>query len=168
MHNLLNFSEALALAFHTMGIFAAHPDRLIRAGEIARALNVSENHLQKVNQRLAKAGLIRAVRGPKGGFCLNRRADGISLLEVYEAIEGPLIRNQCILGRPACISPHCILGQLTDGVHGMVSDFFREQTVAGLAHEGFRDLFKAGPSKDAGLGINHTGGELDDSGGRQG
>lgn len=63
--------------------------------DLAKAAEVSEGFLTKVLQRLAPAGLITSRRGPGGGFELNAPACDISLLQIVEAIEGPIQLNLC-------------------------------------------------------------------------
>jgi len=76
-----------------------------RAGvaELAKAAEVSPAFLTKVLQRLTSSGLLMAHRGPGGGFSLTAPADEIALLQVVEAIEGPLCLNLCTgpCGTPA-------------------------------------------------------------------
>jgi len=72
-------------------------------------IHVSEHHLSKVLQRLTKAGLVRGVRGPHGGFSLARKANQISLMEVYEAIDGPPALDDCLMHRRICGAKQCIL-----------------------------------------------------------
>lgn len=133
MNSLLRISDAAALALHTVDFLARHPERYVTTQEVAEAFGVSENHLSKVHQRLAKAGLVQAVRGPRGGFRLARPATDIPLLEVYEAIEGPLHPCRCLLGRASCQREGCILGGLADSVNRTVIEFFAKTTVAQLA-----------------------------------
>jgi Rrf2 family protein len=74
---------------------------------MASALGVSEAHLSKVLQRLTRAGLVRGTRGPRGGYRLTRPAGQISLREVYEAVEGSLEVERCLLGVPVCGRKKC-------------------------------------------------------------
>ena len=67
--------------------------------DLAKAAEVSEGFLTKVLQRLIPAGLIASRRGPGGGFELNAPASEISLLQIVEAIEGPIQLNLCT-GKP--------------------------------------------------------------------
>jgi len=112
-------SEAASLALHTAAFLAGRPGEVVTTGEVASALDVSENHLSKVLQRLAKAGLVRSTRGPRGGFMLSRSPDDLTLLEVYEAIEGPLGTTNCLFGRPVC-DGECILGDLLTDVNAQI------------------------------------------------
>lgn len=140
MQTLLHLSNALALAFHTIGVIAAHSDKILQTQDIAHNLSVSEHHLQKIHQRLTKAGILKAFRGPKGGFQLNRPANEIRLLEIYEAIEGKIYKNQCILGHEKCISSECVVGKMMETQNEYVINFLKKTTAEDLAHNGLKEL----------------------------
>ncbi len=112
MPPVMKITEASSLAMHTMVLLAGHPGRSFTAREVSEAFKVSEAHLAKVMQRLARAGLVHSERGPKGGFSLARPGDRITLLEVYETIEGPLPKKTCLFSQRACKSEDCILGSV--------------------------------------------------------
>ncbi len=125
MSNPFRVSEAAALGMHAAVFLAGEArrarapglqDHTVPSREIAAALDASEAHLSKVLRRLAQAGLVSGTRGPGGGFRLSRRADRITLLEVYEAVEGPLERAECLFGRPVCRGAECICGDLLSDV----------------------------------------------------
>jgi len=102
-------SDAVALAMHSMAVIASS-DGLSSARDIARRLGVSEHHLAKVLQRLARGGLVRSTRGPRGGFTLAKKSGANTLLDVYEAIEGPLKTRACLMRKKTCTKKNCILG----------------------------------------------------------
>ena len=58
--------------------------------EIASRNRISPQYLEQLMTRLVKQGLVRAVRGQKGGFVLARPPQETALIEVLEALEGPL------------------------------------------------------------------------------
>ncbi len=134
MSSLLRISDATSLAFHSIVLLAANPERPWPTAEIASALHASEAHLSKVLQRLAHHGLVRSTRGPGGGFALSRAADRITLLEVYEAVEGPLVASNCLLDTPVCGGAQCILGGLLEAVNRQVADYLSGTRVADLIH----------------------------------
>lgn len=109
---MLKISEATSLALHTMVLLAAGRGKRLATREIAARLRASEAHLAKVLQRLGKAGLVKATRGRGGGYSLGRRKERISLLHVYEAMEGRLPRSKCLMGKPVCAGRGCVLGGL--------------------------------------------------------
>ena len=117
-HGIL-ISDAASLAMHSVAVMASRKG-LSSAQEISGRLGVSEFHLAKVLQRLAKNGLLTSTRGPQGGFTLAKRSDAITLLDVYEAIEGPLKNNACLMRKKTCNKKSCILG---DSISSMWSIF---------------------------------------------
>lgn len=123
METILKLSEAVSLALHATVLLSSNPDRQLSNKQIASEINVSEAHLSKVLQRLGKVGLVRSLRGPKGGFMLGRKSDKISFLDVYEAIEGPFIPSHCLLGTPSCGGNACIFGELLNRVDKQVHEY---------------------------------------------
>jgi Rrf2 family protein len=112
MSTVVKISEAVSLAMHGMVFLAAKGEESHSVGEVAEELNVSKAHLQKVFQQLARAGLLRSNRGPKGGYSLGKDSDRITLLEIYQAIEGPLEVRDCLFDEPVCRGDRCIYGDL--------------------------------------------------------
>ncbi|HEY3446292.1 MAG TPA: Rrf2 family transcriptional regulator [Myxococcales bacterium] len=109
MSGIIKISEAANLGMHALMLMASEPLRPLAVKQAIQTLEVSENHLAKVLQRLVHAGLVTSTRGPKGGFLLSRAPDQITLLDVFEALEGPLTDHTCLLGKPVC-SEGCMLG----------------------------------------------------------
>lgn len=56
----------------------------------------------KILQVLAKQGLISSIKGPNGGFCINKDAPPVKLIQVIEAIDGKRIFTGCIIGLKNC------------------------------------------------------------------
>jgi Rrf2 family protein len=121
MSSVVKFSEAASLALHAMGLFAADRDRRFQARDIALALPVSSSHLAKVLQRLAKMGLIESTRGRGGGFTLARVPEEITLLDVYEAVEGPLDVSRCLFSTPRC-NGECLFGAALGDAGKLIRD----------------------------------------------
>lgn len=107
MSSLLKVSEAASLALHATAVMAGARGERVTARRMASALGVSEAHLSKVLQQLTRARLVRGTRGPRGGYRLTRPARQISLREVYEAVEGSLEVEHCLLGVPVCEQWKC-------------------------------------------------------------
>jgi Rrf2 family protein len=124
MATVLRISDAASLALHTMVYLADGRERPRTAKEIASTFKVSEAHLAKVLQRLAKAGLVLSAPGPHGGFHLRDGAEQTTLLQVYEAIEGPLSSTHCLLGVPVCGGKKCVLGRLVCNLNAQVRKHF--------------------------------------------
>lgn len=133
MNTALRISEAASFAFHTMAVLTAEPDRRHSTKELAKILCVSEAHLAKVMQRLAKQGLVKSVRGPGGGFRLGVNENDITLLEIFEAIEGPFQPSNCLLGGVLCGGRKCIFGELLKTVNEKVLTYLSETRLGELA-----------------------------------
>ncbi|HYW81468.1 MAG TPA: Rrf2 family transcriptional regulator [Thermoguttaceae bacterium] len=129
----MNISEAVSLAIHTMAVLATNDRQRLRNQAIAELLGASGHHLAKVMQRLVKAGLVDSACGPQGGFLLGKPATKVSLLAIYEAIEGPLPDQMCLLNEPHCRGGCCILGQTLYSIHRQLRDYLHDTTLAELA-----------------------------------
>ena len=64
--------------------------------EIAEAQKSPGSFMAKILRRLVRARLLHSSRGVKGGFCLAKPASEISMLDILEAIEGPLSMARCV------------------------------------------------------------------------
>lgn len=135
MADILKISDATALALHSMVYMAIHPERHSTTAEIAGLFDVSRHHLAKVHQRLTKAGLIRTQRGPSGGSSLTKDPSQITLLDVYEVIEGSMLCKPCLFGKDKCPRTDCVLSTLLPGLAQEVRDYFEKTTLAQLAEE---------------------------------
>lgn len=94
---ILALSEANILSIHSMAIIAASGEDGVSVQNISKYTNCSRHHLFKVMETLAKSGLVYSTRGPAGGFHLNKAADQIYLLEIYEALNGKIDEtNICV------------------------------------------------------------------------
>lgn len=84
------------------------PDGRATAQGIAQMRLIPRSLVRRVVTRLAAAGLIVTTRGSEGGITLARPAAEISLLEVVEALEGPVALNICTVQEAACpLVPEC-------------------------------------------------------------
>jgi Rrf2 family protein len=135
MSNLFKVSEAASIAIHGMILMAKNPGMPVSAKEIAAEMRASEAHLAKVLQRLGKARLVQSTRGPKGGFVLGKTSNRITLLDVYEAIEGPLETITCLLGKPICDGgKRCCMGGLLQTVGRQVRRHLAATKLSDLAN----------------------------------
>ncbi|MFH1422498.1 MAG: Rrf2 family transcriptional regulator [Planctomycetota bacterium] len=134
MAKILSISRAATLAMHAMVLVAAQPKgATIKTEEISKFLKVSKAHLSKVIQRLGSVGLIDSIRGPSGGIYIKKPAGKITLLEVYEAVEGQLSSIDCLLGTWICGGKFCILGDVVKSINKLVKEYFSKTKISELA-----------------------------------
>lgn len=90
-------------AVRVMLDLASHaPDMPIRRAQIQARQDVPAAYLAKIIQTLAHAGLVRTLPGARGGVTLNAPAETVTLLQVIEAVEGPIRLNRCVEAPGAC------------------------------------------------------------------
>ncbi len=137
MFNVLNISEKTNLAIHALSNLAKSGEGVsLSISELAKGFPVSKSHLAKVMQNLVKAGIVNSSRGAKGGFIFTRSPEKITLLEVLEALEGPINQNSCLFGKPYCNEGTCLLSELVGQVVELVRAYLAGNTVHDFA---FRD-----------------------------
>ena len=85
-------------------------DGRVPTAVIAGAEDIPQPFLTKVISRLVAAGLVITSRGMGGGVALARSPEEITLLQVVEAMEGPLLLSYCLLRSGTCeLEPGCAL-----------------------------------------------------------
>jgi Rrf2 family protein len=95
--------------------YLAHkaPESLVTTAQIAREQHIPLTFLAKIMSQLAAAGLVHSTRGAHGGVRLARAAADISLLAVVEAIDGPMLLNDCVADPSLCaMGPDCNVHQV--------------------------------------------------------
>jgi Rrf2 family protein len=108
--------------------------------EIAERQNIPSPFLAKIVSQLSLAGLVTTYRGAGGGVTLARPAADISLLQVIEALEGPVRLNRCLIEPDACPqNGHC-------PVHGIWAKA-QGELVSLLKCTTFDDLAESSRSK---------------------
>ncbi len=133
MADLIRMLEATALGLHAM-VGVARRDEPTSTAQIATELRASEAHLSKVLQQLVRVGLLTSKRGPSGGYTLAKPPTEISLLDVYEALEGPLRQDGCLFTEPVCRQAECILGDLVKRLRSEVHDHLRSTSLSDVAN----------------------------------
>ena len=77
-------------------------DQRTATSAIAEEQRIPPSFLAKIVSQLSIAGLLHTSRGARGGVTLARAAKDITLLEVVEAIDGPIQLNECVGDNNTC------------------------------------------------------------------
>jgi Rrf2 family iron-sulfur cluster assembly transcriptional regulator len=110
------------------------PQRAALVSEISKGEKIPEAFLAKIFQRLSKAGLLRSTRGAKGGFLLRKPAHQITMREVIEALEGPIVLNRCLLRKGECEEERdCPLHSVWGEMQRSMLEILGRTTIADLA-----------------------------------
>jgi Rrf2 family protein len=105
--------------------------------DIAAAEGISAPYVSKLLAIMRQAGLVKAVRGRKGGFCIKRAPSQINLLEVITVLGGPLLDpDHCIkhTGQlDQCVhTDQCTVHDILGSLAGQVAGFLASKTLADL------------------------------------
>jgi Rrf2 family protein len=97
----MKISRSTGYALLAVGYLAQHQkEGIILSQAISKKYKIPLEYLLKILQQLVKANILRSKRGPRGGFSLARPVKKITLLQVIEAVDGPMI-NQLHLAEHA-------------------------------------------------------------------
>lgn len=130
----MKYAQSTELAVDSLLFMAAHPERQeFSAEELAKAQNLSVSYLAKVLQQLARAGLLRSQRGPKGGYALARGTQEITLLDIARIFEGAAPLYSCNAEAKLCgLGSHCLIVSTFQQAEQRMHDVLRGVTLADL------------------------------------
>jgi len=131
MAKIVSYSEAASIGMHGM-VLIARAGETINVQRIAEVTGSSRHHVAKVMQRLVKEGFLSSNRGPSGGFKLNIQPDEITLLQIYEAIEGHVKVLNCPHEKQVCPFGKCLLGTVVTEMTQSFRDHLSTQKLADL------------------------------------
>jgi Rrf2 family transcriptional regulator, cysteine metabolism repressor len=127
----------------TYGIIAAvdlalhDGDMPVQARTIARRRGIPARFLEQVLHAMKKAGLVISHRGAQGGYVLNRHPEELSLAEIIEALEGPVISSangRTAKHAPAAIpTPDALLAHVWERIKQAEFNILSEITIEQLA-----------------------------------
>jgi Rrf2 family protein len=105
----IKLTHAADYAIRGMLFIASFPEeRPVLGSEVSEAGQIPRSFTAKILRRLVRAGLLKSSRGVSGGFKLARPGAEISLLDIVQAIEGPLAVTRCTLDPERCDqTPNC-------------------------------------------------------------
>ncbi len=128
MSKVFSLSEAASIAIHSM-VLIARAENGMNVLRVAEMTGFSKNHIAKVLQRLVKNDLLKSVRGPAGGFTMKKDPASVTLLEIYESIEGPLEVSDCPLAYDICNFDRCVMGTVVNKMTLEFKKFLKDQTL---------------------------------------
>jgi Rrf2 family protein len=85
-----------------IALAAADPDKSVFLKDIAASEDISEKYLSLIVIPLRAAGLIRSIRGARGGYSLAREPKDISVRDIVEAVEGETCLVNCVKNPDIC------------------------------------------------------------------
>ena len=133
----LIFSRQCEYALQAVLYMSAQPkERYTNINEISERLGIPMPFLGKTLQLLVKGKVLSSLKGPNGGFRLEKNPHEITLFSVVDAIDGTDFMTSCVVGFPECSSKnpcpvHSEWGQLRDRVYQMLAN----KTISDISKE---------------------------------
>lgn len=95
--SLMNIGRRVDYAIRALSYLAAQPQQqIVSRREIQVKQDIPAHFLSKIMKQLAGGGFVQSYMGTRGGFTLKRAPGEISLKEIYECLEGPLLLMECL------------------------------------------------------------------------
>jgi Rrf2 family protein len=106
----------------------------IESADIAGRQYIPEQYLDQILMVLRKEGLVKSVRGPKGGHMLAKPPAQITMAQVIHALEGYIPPMECLPNPDFCkLSPGCALREVWLKVDEMTQQYLNAMTIEELA-----------------------------------
>ena len=104
---------------------------------IAEHEDISSKYLEQLIAMLKMSGLVRSIRGPRGGYMLTRSPSQITLKEVFQTLDGPTVPADCKVHQefsPRC--PDCAMRRVWKELQSSISTVLDSYTLSDLIEKG--------------------------------
>jgi Rrf2 family cysteine metabolism transcriptional repressor len=107
--------------------------RPLQLKTIAERQEISIKYLEQLMGLLRSAGLVRSVRGSKGGYALGRPQDQIKVSDVFHCLEGTVTTTECVEDQDVCHrSADCVARELWTEVETAIQQVLDSVTLADM------------------------------------
>ena len=128
---MLRVTKLTDYASVVLTVLASDPAAVLSASELAERAGLEVPTVAKLLKPLAQTGLVEGFRGANGGYKLARDAADISLVEIVEAMEGPLGMTECSVHAGQCgIEDSCGVRANWRRINDVVADALRGVSLA--------------------------------------
>ena len=131
----MQFTRASDYAVRVLSYLINANGSVSRAQSIAAVTEIPESFLAKILGQLCRSGLVRSHRGARGGFSLAAQPDSLNLLQVVEAMEGPLRLNICDAPERCAFIDSCPIEKAWEKAEQTLRESLREHKLADLAQQ---------------------------------
>ncbi|MGH7888525.1 MAG: RrF2 family transcriptional regulator [Candidatus Binatia bacterium] len=128
--------------------------RVVSRTDIEKSQDIPSFYLSKIMKDLVAGGLVQSHIGSKGGFTLAKPAGEISIKDVYETVERPLVLMECLArGTDYCsFCSVCLQKTIWQEAQSVLANFLAGVTIASIAdRQGLKDRLLRTPRPSKGL-----------------
>ncbi len=143
--SLMNVGRRVDYAVRALTYLAGQsPAEVISRAEIEKKQDIPSHYLSKIMKDLVASGLVHSHVGSKGGFSLARPAETISIKDVYETVERPIVLMEC-LDKSEERCPYCsVCTQISvwDRAQSLLANYLSSVTIGNIADQtGLRERY---------------------------
>ena len=136
--SLMNAGRRVDYAVRALSYLAGQPPgKVISRAEIEKKQDIPSHYLSKIMKDLVAGGLVHSHIGSKGGFSVARPAETISIKEVYDTVERPIVLMECLeKGDEYC--PYCsVCNQISvwDRAQSLLANYLTSVTIRNIADQ---------------------------------
>ncbi len=127
----MKISRSTGYALIAVGYIAQHYKAgAVLASRVSKEYDIPLEYLLKILQQLVRANVLRSKRGPRGGFFLARESKEVNLLEIIEAVDGPL-RSHLLLAEQTGNEPFSLkMEKICQQATQQTRNLFQKTTLA--------------------------------------
>jgi Rrf2 family protein len=119
-------------------------DKPSQIQDISRRQQISPRYLEQIFQNLKRAGILKSKRGPQGGYCLAKKPDEITVLEILNATEQDVLLVECAGAttkkrkrKIECpFEGNCVTQTVWEEASTLLNQLFGSMTLATLCQRG--------------------------------
>ena len=114
-------------------IAQGYPDEPVNIRSISERQDVSIAYLEQILNKLRHAGLIKSIKGPGGGYVLERAPEKISIADILIELEGPVAITSCLDPSEGCVRvERCVTHLLWKSLGKQIEEFLSKITLKDL------------------------------------
>jgi Rrf2 family protein len=152
--SLMNVGRRVDYAVRALSYLAGQPTgKIVSRSDIEKSQDIPSFYLSKIMKDLVSGGLVQSHVGSKGGFTLAKAANAISIKQVYETVERPLVLMECLeKGRDYCLyCSVCSQKSIWEEAQTVLANFLAGVSIGDIAdHQGLRMRLVKAPMQKAG------------------
>ena len=102
--------------------------------DICKRQKLSQRYLEQIFHKILKAGLLKGKRGPRGGYTLSKDPSEITVLDIINATQGPIVPVPCLneKKRNCEVFPVCVTWHIWKETQNLLMNYFDSVTIADL------------------------------------
>jgi Rrf2 family protein len=151
--SLMNVGRRVDYAVRALSYLAGQPEgKIVSRSDIEKSQDIPSFYLSKIMKDLVSGGLVQSHIGSKGGFALAKEASAISIKDVYETVERPLVLMDCLeKGASYCsFCAVCLQKSVWEKAQQVLAQFLAGVTIAQIADgQGLRERLIKAPLQKA-------------------